>query len=291
MPVTQATSALRVVALLLLCVLSSAAFAAVPTVTSMFPNSGTITGGQTVTITGTGFTAPNVTAVTFGGTAGTNVVVISATQLQVTTPAKAVGVYTVLVNNGSSSVANPPGSNYTFTNANTTLQVTVRITIPKRADIQWGAATTADDTPAARASTILNYLWVVKDAALGNFADVGTTYLNNDATNNKTLTISNISKTGSTVNIAAIASDTVNWTNTGSIVTADQFRVRAQLSGAGNTQQVVATTVAVNLTNATPISIGADQTLVLEITTPPSISAASAAVPQNSTVTLTATAN
>ena len=45
---------------------------AVPTVTSVSPNSGSTTGGTAVTITGTNF-APGVT-VTFGGTAGTNVV-------------------------------------------------------------------------------------------------------------------------------------------------------------------------------------------------------------------------
>jgi len=52
-------------------------------------------GGTPVTITGAGFTG--ATAVTFGGTAATAVVVVNANTLTATTPAKAAGTYDVRV--------------------------------------------------------------------------------------------------------------------------------------------------------------------------------------------------
>lgn len=57
----------------------------VPTVSRLVPNYGSPDGGETVTITGTGFTG--ATAVTFGSTAATNVTVVSDTSITVTAPA------------------------------------------------------------------------------------------------------------------------------------------------------------------------------------------------------------
>jgi hypothetical protein len=72
-----------------------------PTVLSVaYPGDDTAadpTGGQTVTITGTGFqTGANVT---IGGTAATSVSFVSATTLTITTPAKAAGDYDIVVTN------------------------------------------------------------------------------------------------------------------------------------------------------------------------------------------------
>ena len=66
-----------------------------PTVTSVSPNNGPTAGGTAVTITGTNFAAG--ATVTFGGTAATNVVVVSGTQITATTPAAAAGAVTVTV--------------------------------------------------------------------------------------------------------------------------------------------------------------------------------------------------
>ncbi|MGH9195526.1 MAG: phospholipase D-like domain-containing protein, partial [Acidimicrobiia bacterium] len=55
-----------------------------PTVTNVSPSSGPTAGGTNVTITGTNFVAP--ATVTFGGTAATSVVVVSATSITATTP-------------------------------------------------------------------------------------------------------------------------------------------------------------------------------------------------------------
>jgi hypothetical protein len=59
-------------------------FSVVPTVTAIFPVNGPSVGGQTVTVTGTGFTG--ATGVNFGAAAGTAVTIASDTQLTVVSP-------------------------------------------------------------------------------------------------------------------------------------------------------------------------------------------------------------
>ncbi|MCC6387781.1 MAG: IPT/TIG domain-containing protein [Dehalococcoidia bacterium] len=58
-----------------------------PVVTSVSPVAGPLAGGTVVTVSGTGFTG--TTQVLFGGVAGTNITNVTATSLQVTTPARA----------------------------------------------------------------------------------------------------------------------------------------------------------------------------------------------------------
>jgi len=81
-------------------------YVVVPTVSGVSPNSGSTAGGTAVTITGTNFAAG--ATVTFGGTAATNVVVVSGTQITATTPAHAAGAVTVTVtaNGQSGSLTN-----------------------------------------------------------------------------------------------------------------------------------------------------------------------------------------
>jgi len=74
--------------------------AAAPTVTSISPTSGPASGGTFVTITGTGFSAG--ASVTLGGTAATNVTVVSSTSITATTAAHAAGAVTVVVTNTDS---------------------------------------------------------------------------------------------------------------------------------------------------------------------------------------------
>ncbi|SDH20085.1 IPT/TIG domain-containing protein [Agrococcus jejuensis] len=71
--------------------------AAVPTSTALSPSSGPVAGGQTLTVTGTGF-APGITSVTIDGfvVAAT---VLSSTALIVTTPAHTAGPVPVVVQN------------------------------------------------------------------------------------------------------------------------------------------------------------------------------------------------
>jgi Domain of unknown function (DUF1929)/IPT/TIG domain len=68
-----------------------------PTVTSILPSTGTVSGGTPVTITGTGFLAG--AAVSLGGTAATGVNVVSGTSITATTAAHAAGAVSVVVTN------------------------------------------------------------------------------------------------------------------------------------------------------------------------------------------------
>jgi hypothetical protein len=73
------------------------------TVTAVAPVSGSTSGGTAVTINGSGFASG--ATVTFGGTAATNVVVVSAIKITATTPAHAAGSVNVTVTNTNASTA------------------------------------------------------------------------------------------------------------------------------------------------------------------------------------------
>ena len=68
-----------------------------PTVSSVTPNNGLATGGTAVSIAGTNFVSG--ASVSFGGSAATSVVVVSATQITATTAAHAGGAVNVVVTN------------------------------------------------------------------------------------------------------------------------------------------------------------------------------------------------
>ncbi len=77
-----------------------------PTLSSITPASGSITGGNTVTLAGTQFAT--ATSVSIGGNACTSLVKVSPTSLTCTTPAKAAASYNVVVTNptGSATLIN-----------------------------------------------------------------------------------------------------------------------------------------------------------------------------------------
>ena len=79
------------------------AYLAAPTITTVAPPTGPITGGTAVTITGTGFTG--ATGVTFDGVAGTQLLVVDPTTITVVTPPHALGSVPVVVQspNGDSA--------------------------------------------------------------------------------------------------------------------------------------------------------------------------------------------
>ena len=83
-----------------------------PTLISITPNTGTISGGTSVVITGTGFTPS--TTVTIGGVAATSVTVSSASSLTAVTPAYVSGslIKNVVVNNGNSTATLTGGFTY-----------------------------------------------------------------------------------------------------------------------------------------------------------------------------------
>jgi len=83
-----------------------------PAVTGLTPASGPAAGGNVVTVSGTGFTG--VTSVTFAGTPGTSVVVVSPTELTVVAPAHDPGLAHVNVTNAAGTSPTKVADQYHF---------------------------------------------------------------------------------------------------------------------------------------------------------------------------------
>jgi hypothetical protein len=84
-----------------------------PTITSLNPASGPATGGNTVTINGSGF-APGAT-VAFSGTPSTAVTYVSGTQLKAKAPAHAAGTVHVSVHTAAGAQPAAPSNAYVYT--------------------------------------------------------------------------------------------------------------------------------------------------------------------------------
>lgn len=82
-----------------------------PTIATISPTSGEETGGEIVTITGTGFAAG--TTVKFGDVDASNVTIDSTTTIMATAPAHAVGPVTISVSNTSGTATSPVQYEYT----------------------------------------------------------------------------------------------------------------------------------------------------------------------------------
>ncbi len=85
---------------------------ALPSVTAVSPTFGPASGGTSLTITGTGFVSG--TAVLFGASAATNVVVSSATSLTATAPAGTAGVINVTVTTPGGTSATGTANQFTY---------------------------------------------------------------------------------------------------------------------------------------------------------------------------------
>jgi hypothetical protein len=81
-------------------------------ITSVSPSSGLTTGGEKVTIVGSGFSAGAKPTVTFGGTAATDVTVANETTLTAVTPSRAKGAVDVAVTSGGASATLANGYTY-----------------------------------------------------------------------------------------------------------------------------------------------------------------------------------
>lgn len=123
-----------------------------PTVSSVSPASGSVAGGDALTITGTGLRAG--AAVTLGDAACTDVTIVSATQLTCTTPAGTLGGVTVTVINNDSQQAT---GTFTYEPAPEPTPAPVPVFPPSAvpsvtADAGDAAATVAWDTPTSAGS-------------------------------------------------------------------------------------------------------------------------------------------
>ncbi|HZT70141.1 MAG TPA: IPT/TIG domain-containing protein [Terriglobia bacterium] len=82
---------------------SAFTFTSGPSISSVTPNSGPVTGGTTVTILGSGFQSG--TSVAFGGISAASVKFVSSTELQALTPSSPAGTVAVAVANSSTQTA------------------------------------------------------------------------------------------------------------------------------------------------------------------------------------------
>ncbi len=143
-----------------------------PTVTSVAPTSGTIAGGTSVTITGTGFLSG--ASVSFGGTAATNPSVVNSTTITAATPAHAAGAVNVVV-------TNTDGQSGTLTNGYT-YSVPVSATLVQHAEktVNAGTNTTSQAFPAASTSgdlIVVTVKWGNQTISVSSITDnKGNTY-------------------------------------------------------------------------------------------------------------------
>jgi hypothetical protein len=85
----------------------------IPVITGVSPNTGPVSGGTTVTITGSNFVG--VTAVTFGAVAATSYIVDSATQIRAVSPSQGAGTVDIRVTNGAGTSAITAADQFTYT--------------------------------------------------------------------------------------------------------------------------------------------------------------------------------
>jgi IPT/TIG domain len=84
-----------------------------PVITSISPSSGPITGGTTVTITGSGFTG--ATKVTFGALSATSFTVVSSTEITAVSPAEGAATHYLLVTTPNGTSPEVVADQYTYT--------------------------------------------------------------------------------------------------------------------------------------------------------------------------------
>jgi len=80
------------------------------TIATVSPATGAPAGGTAVTITGTNL--DGVSSVTFGGTAGTNLTIVSATKLTITSPAGTAGAKDIVLVDDAGNVTKVGGFTY-----------------------------------------------------------------------------------------------------------------------------------------------------------------------------------
>lgn len=137
--------------------------AAKPTITSVSPNAGVVSGGASVTIRGANYSGtPGATSVTFGGVPATNVSVLGSGMITARTPAHAIGAVDVVVTTASETATLVNG----FTYAD-------QLKIDRNPANRW-IATGSNATFSVLASNAASYQWQANiGAGFANLSDGG----------------------------------------------------------------------------------------------------------------------
>ena len=175
-------------------VLLNSSSAPAPTVSSISPNSGTTSGGTAVTITGIGFQAG--ATVRLGGTAATNVTVVSGTSITATTAATAAGSVDVVVTNSDTQSGKlTQGFTYILPNP----KPTVTSISPNSGPASGGTAVSITGTGFLAGATV----------RLGGTAATGVTVVSSTS-----ITATTAAKAAGTVDVVVTNSDTQSGTLT-----------------------------------------------------------------------------
>ena len=187
---------------------------AVPVVTGVSPTYGPVSTSTPITITGTGFAG--ATAVTVGGTAATNVVVVSSTEITATTPASStVGQVDVLVTTPSGISSSVSADEYTFAETATTVPLPLFIASPTSGTAPLDVTFTDEST-----GSPASWSWDFGDGNTSTLENPTNTYAN-DGTYSVTLTEENSLGTNATTmtgyivvgSTAPVASFTESYTS------------------------------------------------------------------------------
>ncbi|MBS0214168.1 MAG: IPT/TIG domain-containing protein [Proteobacteria bacterium] len=174
-------------------------YVAVPTVTSISPNSGLSTGGTFVVITGTNFTG--VTAVTFGGTAATGFTVNSTTKITATSPAGSGTVDIRVTTVGGTSatsvadrftyIAPPVANNVSASVAHGSTNNPITLNITGGVPISVAVGTQATHGTATAAGTSITYTPTASYSGSDSFTYTATNSAGTSAPATVTITVSN----------------------------------------------------------------------------------------------------
>ncbi len=118
-----------------------------PSVTSISPTAGPVTGGTAVTITGTNLTGAN--AVDFGATAATSFTVVSSTEVTTVSPAEAAGTVDVTVTTPLGTSATSAADQFTYEGAPTVTSIS-----PTAGPVAGGTAVTITGTNLTGATSV-----------------------------------------------------------------------------------------------------------------------------------------
>ena len=203
--------------------LSGTGIGSIPTVTSVSPASGPISGGTSVTITGTNFTG--ATRVNFGIVAATNVTVVSATAITATSPT-ATGIVDVTVTTPGGTSATSSADQFTFAAVVTKLSISAAS--PQTAGEPFVFTVTAQD---ASSNTVTGYSGTVAITSSDSAATLPPSVTLSNGVGNFSITLN--TPGSQTITATDTVTSTIRGTATVQAIAAGQLTFVGIQSGTG----------------------------------------------------------